>query len=196
MDLAAVLIGEERMFDFCIDLLVRSVVERVACRRMKVGVYMGRYHAIDIARWFIHRNDEDVKNGEDEKMTLLKLLKLLCYAEGCSLALNKGSLFSEKIVAWEHGPVVEEVWRKFDDAYNLDVAASDMEGSLSRISDEDDALLEDVYAVFGKYSALGLRNKTHAESPWLDATHGGMRFNSEIPRQSIVKCFKENYVKS
>ena len=61
---------------------------------------MGRYKAIDIARWFIFRNSEDVNNGEDERMTLLKLLKLLYYAEGCSLALDKGSLFDEKIVAW------------------------------------------------------------------------------------------------
>ena len=60
---------------------------------------MGRYKAIDIARWFIFRNCEDVNNGEDERMTLLKLLKLLYYAEGCSLALDKGSLFDEKIVA-------------------------------------------------------------------------------------------------
>lgn len=156
---------------------------------------MGKYNAIDIARWFIYRNYEDVSNGEDEKMTLLKLLKLLYYAEGCSLALDRGSLFDEKIVAWEHGPVVEEVWRSFDNAYNLHTDESDMAKSLSKISDEDEELLEDVYSVFGKYSASGLRNKTHAESPWLDATRGGREFNSEISRPSIVRYFKENYVK-
>ena len=51
-------------------------------------------------------------------------------------------------------------------------------------------------ALFGKYSASGLRNKTHAESPWLNATQGGRRFNSEISRQSIMEYFKENYVKN
>lgn len=54
---------------------------------------MEKYKAIDIARWFINRNLDDVNKGEDEKMTLLKLLKLLYYAEGCSLALENRSLF-------------------------------------------------------------------------------------------------------
>lgn len=157
---------------------------------------MAKYKAIDIARWFIHRNLEDVENGEDEKMTLLKLLKLLYYAEGSFLALDKGSLFDEKIVAWEHGPVVEEVWRSFDDAYNLNIPDQDMQDSLSKILKEDNDLLEDVYSVFGKYSASGLRNKTHKESPWLDATNGGKIFNAEITRDSISKYFKENYVEA
>lgn len=157
---------------------------------------MQKYKAIDIARWFINRNQEDVNNGEDEKMTLLKLLKLLYYAEGCSLALENGSLFGEKIVAWEHGPVVEEVWRKFDNAYDLQVDENDMNESLSKISEADQELLEDVYSVFGKYSASGLRNKTHAESPWLNATQGGLKFNAEIPRAEIRKYFEENYVQA
>lgn len=163
---------------------------------MKEGAVMAKYNAIDIARWFIHRNLEDVNNGDDERMTLLKLLKLLYYAEGCFLALDKGSLFDEKIVAWEHGPVVEDVWRSFENAYDLQVDADDMKNSLLKISNEDNDLLEDVYSVFGKYSASGLRNKTHKESPWLDATSGGKIFNLEIPRASIISYFKENYVQN
>lgn len=156
---------------------------------------MAKYKAIDIARWFIARNLRDVNNEEDERMTLLKLLKLLYYAEGCSLALDDKSLYDERIIAWEHGPVVEEVWRSFDDAYNLYVNDTDMSGSLSKISESDKELLEDVYTVFGKYTASGLRNKTHGESPWLDATHNGRIFNTEIPRSAIKSYFKENYVK-
>lgn len=157
---------------------------------------MKKYMAIDIARWFINRNMQDVNNGEDEKMTLLKLLKLLYYAEGCALALREnGSFFDEAIIAWEHGPVVEEVWRAFDNAFNLQVYEADMKDSLAKISAEDEELLEEVYTVFGKYTASGLRNKTHKEAPWLDATQGGRRFNIEIPRAAIKKYFKENYVK-
>lgn len=131
------------------------------------------------------------------KMTLLKLLKLLYYADGCSLALDNGSLFDEKIVAWEHGPVVEEVWRAFSNVFDLKVTDNDMRTSLDRITPEDNNLLEDVYNVFGKYSASGLRNKTHAESPWIDATNHGHRFNGEISRESICsicRYFRENYV--
>lgn len=157
---------------------------------------MEKYKAIDIARWFINRNLDDVNKGEDEKMTLLKLLKLLYYAEGCSLALENRSLFEEKIIACEHGPVVEEVWRSFDNAYDLQVGEGDLVESLSKITEQDNELLEDVYSVFGKYSASGLRNKTHAESPWLNATQGGRKFNTEIPRSAIKQYFEENYIKN
>lgn len=64
-----------------------------------------KHSALDVAKWFIRRNRiEEAK--EADKLSLLKLLKLLYYAEGCSLALNDRSLFSEDIIAWEHGPVV------------------------------------------------------------------------------------------
>ena len=74
---------------------------------------MKKYKAIDIARWFIDRNCEDVNNGEDEKMTLLKLLKLLYYAEGCSLALDRGSLFEDiGMGAWPGSRrSVEKFWQ-------------------------------------------------------------------------------------
>lgn len=157
---------------------------------------MAKYMAIDIARWFIQRNQRDVAAAADEKMTLLKLLKLLYYAEGCSLVLEKGQLFGEKIIAWEHGPVVEEVWRQFHNPFDLSVSESDMEESLNKISEEDKEFLEDVYKVFGKYSASGLRNKTHMEKPWRDATHEGTVFNAEIPRDAIKSYFKENYVEN
>ena len=153
-----------------------------------------QYNAIDIAHWFINRNLIDVKNQEDEKMTLMKLLKLLYYAEGSSLALNNKSLFPEKIVAWEHGPVVAEVYKKFPDAYNLSCPEKEIKDSLNKITETDKELLEDVYSVFGKYSASGLRNKTHSEAPWKDATDDGMHLKMEISREAIKDYFKKHYV--
>ena len=76
------------------------------------------YKALDIAKWFIFRYAEIEEPGEP--LTLMKLLKLLYYAEGCSLALNNKSLFEEDILAWEHGPVVSEVYDAYKkDPYNL-----------------------------------------------------------------------------
>ena len=44
---------------------------------------------------------------------ILKLSKMMYYAEGCSLASGNGSLFDEPILAWEHGPVIRSVWNKY-----------------------------------------------------------------------------------
>ncbi len=122
---------------------------------------MGKYRALTIAKWFILRNRAQEEYGDIEPLTLLKLLKLLYYAEGCSLALNNGSLFSEHIVAWEHGPVVKEVYNNFPNAYKLDIAEGDI--SELEVAPEDTSILEQVFDVFGEYSAWGLRNKTHQE---------------------------------
>ena len=42
-----------------------------------------------------------------DPLSLLKLLKLMHYAEGSFLATERGSLFSEPIIAWRHGPVIK-----------------------------------------------------------------------------------------
>lgn len=55
---------------------------------------MAKYTALQVAHWFIYHNQIIVEDMGAEKMTLLKLLKLLYYAEGCYLAINDGeSLF-------------------------------------------------------------------------------------------------------
>ena len=152
---------------------------------------MKKYKAIDIARWFINRSKEETDN---KKMNLLKLMKLIYYAEGCSLALNDKSLFDEKILAWEHGPAIQEVWDVFAAPSDLTVNEKDMTKSINKITNDDKQILEDVYSIFGKYTALQLKNKTRFENPWADTTNNGTKFKKEIPRNKIKKYFKENYI--
>lgn len=154
-----------------------------------------KYKAIDVANWFIRRNEKDIEKGNlnSEKLTLLKLLKLLYYAEGCYLALNDKSLFDEDIVAWEHGPVIEEVYYEFPNAYDLS-KPKDKNIKYTNIEDDDAEILEEVFEVFGEYSAWGLRNKTHNEKPWQEATNCGQYLNKKISRETMKKFFKENYI--
>lgn len=155
---------------------------------------MAKYYAIDIARWFIFKDRQIEEFEGSGDLTLLKLLKLLYYAEGCSLASGRGSLFPEKIEAWEHGPVVREIYDKYSgDPYHLPFNKDDM-ASIDKIRDDDNAFLDEVYRVFGQYSAWGLRNMTHQEKPWLEATSGGKHFNGEISRKTMQDYFKENYI--
>lgn len=158
------------------------------------GEIMAKYTAMDIARWFINRNQQAVEMMGGEPITLLKLLKLLYYAEGCSLALGNGSLFDEKIVAWEHGPVVKEVYSQYDDAYNLPFGSNADLASIHKIETKDCKILEEVFQVFGQYSAWALRNKTHDETPWQEVTDNGEHLNGTINRETMEKYFKEHYV--
>lgn len=157
-------------------------------------VNLAKYRAMDIARWFIARNQIMVETMGGDKMTLLKLLKLLYYAEGCSLALENGSLFDEDIIAWEHGPVIREVYAQYDDPYNLHFGSNDDYESIRKISETDSGILEEVFQVFGQYTAWALRNKTHEETPWNEATNNGQHLNKTIKRETMKKYFKENYI--
>ena len=158
---------------------------------------MATYKAIDVAKWFIARNQTTVDTMGGEKMTLLKLLKLLYYAEGCSLALENGSLFNEDIVAWEHGPVVQEVYFNYPDAYNLSLDDDDLKAVNAINKNETDRnILEQVFDVFGQYSAWALRNKTHEETPWLEATNNGQKLSGIISRETMKKYFHDNYLAS
>lgn len=151
---------------------------------------MGKYHALDIAKWFICRNQYAEEAEGADQMSLLKVLKLLYYAEGCSLALDRGSLFDEPIEAWAHGPVVKNVWEYYkDDSYHLKVESPSVS-----IDPQDRDLLENVFQTFGQYSAWGLRNLTHSESPWLNATNNGRVLNKEISRNDMKNYFKKHYV--
>lgn len=158
---------------------------------------MATYPALDVARWFLGRNQIAIDETGGEPMTLLKLLKLLYYAEGCSLALDNGHILAEPIMAWEHGPVVPEVYFRYcGDPHNLPFGDEDDLAAVEAISanPQDSAILEEVFQVFGQYSAWALRNKTHKEAPWLEATDGGRHLKDEISRETMERYFRENYV--
>ncbi|MBR1736420.1 MAG: DUF4065 domain-containing protein [Firmicutes bacterium] len=152
---------------------------------------MKTYKALQISSWIV--KTVDVLGDYEERLSLLKLLKLLYYCEGCSLAEYGQSLFEEDIVAWEHGPVVVEVYNYYkDDSFNLTYREEDY-----KIVNQDEQavqLIQSVLNVFGEYSAWGLRNKTHKETPWLKATDNGRCLKKVISREEMRKYFKENYV--
>lgn len=157
---------------------------------------MKKYSAYTIANWFINRSIRAAEDEGGDKLTLMKLLKLLYYAEGCALAIRgiDGGIFDEDIVAWEHGPVVAEIYSRYcSDPFELPLSEED-EMDAENIEKEERDLLEQVFDVFGQYSASGLRNKTHSETPWLEATDNGTRLNRKISRDTMLNYFKEHYV--
>ena len=155
--------------------------------------YKAPYSALDVAKWFIWRNKIE-EEKEADKLSLLKLLKLMYYAEGCSLALNDKSLFDEPIISWEHGPVVVEVYNQYkSDPFDLPFDENDSNIN-EKFCSEDIDCLEQVFQVFGVYSAWALRNKTHEEEPWLEATNGGRSLKNEISKDTMKSYFLKNYV--
>lgn len=147
------------------------------------------YKVSEIAKWFIARNKADYEMGyTDELITNLKLQKLLYYAQGCVLALTDEPLFDEDIQAWEHGPVVPEIYHKYK-SYGKSGIDLDEPFDEGVIDEETRNILESVYNEFGQYSAWKLRNMTHEETPWKETMK-----NEVISKESIKKYFAAHYI--
>ena len=145
------------------------------------------YAALDIAYWFLARNRIAEIEQDAELISNMKLQKLLYYAQGVYYAIMNKVLFSDSIFAWTHGPVVESVYHKFKQFGSNGIEVDAI--NLPDFPDETVRILEDVYDVFGQYSAWKLREMTHAEKPWMSTAEGGV-INVELIRD----YFLENYI--
>lgn len=167
------------------------------------------YNAIDIANWFIWKNQickiENQIDSENyevyEGLSHLKVQKLLYYAQGVSLILNNKKIFKESILAWEHGPVIKEVYNKLSKNGRNDIPAQFTNNELERIEEIDSNLeantvLNTVYDNYGGYTAWQLRDSTHVVGgPWeVIVKKYGM--NHEISYELIKDYFKTKVLKS
>ncbi|MBO7446731.1 SocA family protein [bacterium] len=104
-----------------------------------------------------------------DNITNLKLQKLLYYCQGFVLAITGKTLFADDILAWEHGPVVKAVYDKFKcyDGYGIKPNEDLPESYFAEMNDtEIGDIVDNVWEVYGQYSAWKLRNLTHEEPPW------------------------------
>lgn len=123
------------------------------------------YKALDIANKLIYKAQEDEPNG-GERLTNLKLQKLLYYQQGYHLAAFGSPLFEEVIEAWMYGPVVPCV---YDEYSHYGSATLPDTGKAIELPEEEEVLFNQVYQAYRDFSAIGLMNRTHGEQPWLQA---------------------------
>jgi uncharacterized phage-associated protein len=137
------------------------------------------YKVLDIA-------NKILKYGADneELITNLKLQKLLYYMQGFHLAYFGTPLFDSDIEAWQYGPVVPSVYYK----YSVHGANGiEPEGLVIKLEAQEEKLFNQVLNVYGDYSAIGLMNMTHNESPWKTTAKG---IGNVISEKKLISFFK------
>lgn len=160
------------------------------------------FDAKEIALWFIYKSNAEKKehySSEElfEGISDLKLQKLLYYAQGIFLSMTGNKLFSNKIYAWDHGPVVKEVYdiyKKYGSSYITDINNEKNDKIVNSIENqvEISKVLNIVYDNFAIYTAWQLRNMTHqVGSPWYNTPR-----NKEIDTKKIKKYFDEVVMES
>ena len=143
--------------------------------------------AVDVAACILQ------ETGPIEQM---KLLKLVYYAQAWSLVWCGSPLFSDRIEAWKHGPVVPRV----RDAYErgrgtVPLGLHDLRGaSTERVCHEQRRCISIVAKMYSWMTSSALREKTHEEDPWIIA-RGDLKddepSDAEIRREWIEKYYKE-----
>ncbi|MCL1932672.1 MAG: DUF4065 domain-containing protein [Candidatus Azobacteroides sp.] len=118
------------------------------------------YKALDIANKILAKASS---SDAGELISNMKLQKLLYYQQGFHLAYFGTPLFNEEIEAWMYGPVVPSVYAFYKDFDNQGIKHDE---AVITLSHKEEALFDEVYKIYGDFSAVGLMNLTHSETPW------------------------------
>lgn len=140
-----------------------------------------------VAKYFLSKVEEDVGDG----ISNLKLQKLVYYAQAYHLAMYGEPLFEEGVEAWEHGPVVPELYREYK-TYGSGNIPTPADLDPTDYDDQSRELMDEVHDVFGQYSAWKLRNLTHAERPWSEAYEDGAR--GRVITHGAMRDFYKDFV--
>lgn len=157
--------------------MIPSIVERATLAADDPELRHMPYDSIAVANYLIERAKSD-----GESLTPMKVQKLVYFAHGWNLAINDQPLLNERIEAWKYGPVVPELYRELKEygarpipapvtvlrilGTKLSVVAPKLEDCDGPL-DLTKQLLDRIWFIYGKYSAVQLSNATHAPgSPW------------------------------
>lgn len=140
-----------------------------------------------VADYFILKVDREA--GDD--ITRLKLQKLLYYAQAWHLAMRGDALFDGAFEAWAHGPVCRAIHGRFQYLSLSPIPPKTVITDPNQLDQDTRNFLDEVWDVYGQYSAAKLEAMTHQEEPWLEARNGMPRTQqSEAPiSEDTMACY-------
>lgn len=145
---------------------------------------MPTYKVLDIANYFLLKAQQD----NQELLSNLKLQKLVYYAQGLYLALFGKDLFSDDVEAWQYGPVVPELYHLYKENGSGGIPAN-AEFNQNTIDGDTREFLDEVYSVFGQFSAIRLMELSHSDACWVEAG-----INNIISKKSMAESLKKYLV--
>lgn len=138
---------------------------------------------LDVARYII-----ELATNFGEPVTNMKLQKLLFYSYVWYLVHEKKKLFSEPITAWQYGPVISQAYDAYK-KYGAEPIKEPADGDSSKLDEEQKAIIEDVFNIYGSMNGIELAMLTHSERPWLVAFEPGK--HNPISDDVMFEFYKE-----
>lgn len=144
------------------------------------------YKALEIAKKILAKGTEN-----EDLISNMKLQKLLYYMQGFYLAYFDKPMFEENIEAWMYGPVVQNVYEAYKANGNKGIEDIDVDKVITLDTPKEEKLFNEVFRIYSKYSATGLMEMTHNETPWKTTGTGvGNVISLEIMKQYFKKRIK------
>ena len=139
------------------------------------------YTANDIAAFII-----EYENAAGRHINYLRLCKYLYFIQAQFLVNMDKPCFSDKILAWDSGPMVESINREYRIYGNCNIYSPRTKGQWLQYKDRTEiiSMLEDL----AKYSTTKLASFIFNQTPW---KRGRYNYNNEITNYSLYTFFKE-----
>lgn len=103
----------------------------------------------------------------EESPSPMKVQKLCYYAQGFLLAQGH-ELFPEDFQAWQHGPVIPDLYYRYRD-YSWRGISEEIAFASDELAEDVAREVVDIVAAYGRYDGAALSTMTHREAPWRDA---------------------------
>lgn len=141
-------------------------------------------NALTVANYMLY-----LMNDIFDDLTNMKINKLLYFTQGHYLQTHNEPLFYEDIEAWEHGPVVPDVYLSYK-KYGSNPITSYDETLITQVPSKVKEIIHNIAVKYGKYTAGELRNLTHEEgTPWSQVYHADI-YHVVIPVNTIKNYFR------
>jgi len=111
----------------------------------------------------IYLTKYSIRDLFDESPSSMKLQKLCYYAQGYALA-EGNELFPDDFQAWQHGPVVYDLYTKYRHYQWRQIDAD-----VDKPDNANYEFLRDIVSAYGRYDGAALSTMTHRDKPWIEA---------------------------
>jgi uncharacterized phage-associated protein len=122
-------------------------------------------------------------------LSAIKLQKLIYYCQAWHLVWEDDILFSERIEAWNTGPIVPDLYQEHKGSFRV---SSIPRGDTSTLTELEKDVIERVLKFYGDKDSQWLSDLTHMEAPWKLARigfSGGDCCQNEITTESMNEYY-------
>ncbi len=144
------------------------------------------YNPLKISNFFIQ------EYGRDNKITPMKLVKLVYISHGWYLGITDNALIDQNPEAWQYGPVIPSVYHFYKTCGSSSIDPDKYNYSDSELPEKIKSLLRKIWQVYNEYSALQLSDMTHrVGSPWYQTVHNRLNYTQQIHDNLIRDYYKK-----